>query len=100
MDCSLPGFSVHGIFRQEYWSGLPFSSPGDLPDPGIKSRSPALQADFFLLSEPLSENESHSVMSDSVQPHGLYSPYGCKESHTTERLSLTVYMNQCYLESY
>ena len=32
--------------------------------------------------------------------HGLYSPYGCKESHTTERLSLTVYMNQCYLESY
>ena len=31
--------------RQEYWSGLPFPSPGDLPDPGIKSRSPALQAD-------------------------------------------------------
>ena len=37
--------------RQEYWSGLPFSSPGDLPDPGIKPRSPALQADS-LLSEP------------------------------------------------
>ena len=31
--------------RQEYWGGLPFSSPGDLPDPGIKPRSPALQAD-------------------------------------------------------
>ena len=31
--------------RQEYWSGLPFSSPGDLPDPGIESRSSALQAD-------------------------------------------------------
>ena len=31
--------------RQEYWSGLPFPSPGDLPDPGIESRSPALQAD-------------------------------------------------------
>jgi len=30
---------------QEYWSGLPFPSPGDLPDPGIKPRSPALQAD-------------------------------------------------------
>ena len=30
--------------RQEYWSGLPFPSPGDLPDPGIKPRSPALQA--------------------------------------------------------
>ena len=31
--------------RQEYWSGLPFPSPGELPDPGIKPRSPALQAD-------------------------------------------------------
>ena len=32
-----------GFSRQEYWSGLPFPSPGDLPDPGIKRRSPALQ---------------------------------------------------------
>ena len=37
--------------RQEYWSGLPFPSPGDLPNPGIKLRSPALQADA-LTSEP------------------------------------------------
>ena len=37
--------------RQEYWSGLPFPSPGDLPDPGIKPGSPALQADT-LPSEP------------------------------------------------
>ena len=34
-----------GFSRQEYWSGLPFPSPGDLPDPGIELRSPALQAD-------------------------------------------------------
>ena len=34
--------------RQEYWSGLPFSSPGDLPDPGIEASSPTLQADAFL----------------------------------------------------
>ena len=33
-----------GFSRQEYWSGLPFPSPGDLPDPGIKPGSPALQA--------------------------------------------------------
>ena len=33
------------FFQQEYWSGLPFPFPGDLPDPGIKPRSPALQAD-------------------------------------------------------
>ena len=37
--------------RQEYWSGLPFPSPGDLPDPGIEPRSPALEADA-LTSEP------------------------------------------------
>ena len=34
-----------GFSRQEYWSGLPLPSPGDLPDPGIESGSPALQAD-------------------------------------------------------
>ena len=32
--------------------------------------------------------------------HGLYSPWDCKESDTTEQLSLTVYMNQCYLKTY
>ena len=40
-----------GFSRQEYWSGLSFPSPGDLPNPGIKPRSPALQADA-LTSEP------------------------------------------------
>ena len=48
-----------GFSRQEYWSGLPFPSPGDLPDPGIESRSPALQADS-LLSEP-PENPKYSL---------------------------------------
>ena len=37
--------------RQEYWDGLPFPSPGDLPDPGVETGSPALQADS-LPSEP------------------------------------------------
>ena len=41
-----------GFSRQEYWSGLPFPSPEDLPNPGIKPRSPALQADS-LPTEPL-----------------------------------------------
>ena len=40
-----------GFSRQEYWSGLPLLSPGDLPDPGIESGSPTLQADA-LPSEP------------------------------------------------
>ena len=36
------------FIRQGYWSGLPFLSPGDLPDPGIEPKSPALQADSLL----------------------------------------------------
>ena len=36
--------------RQEYWSGLPFPSPGDLPDPGIEPGSSALQADSLTVS--------------------------------------------------
>ena len=41
-----------GFSRQEYWSGLPFPSPGDLLDPGIEPRSPVMQADS-LVFEPL-----------------------------------------------
>ena len=41
-----------GFSRQEYWSGLPFPSPGDLPDPGIEPRSPALQADALTSKPP------------------------------------------------
>ena len=43
-----------GLSRQEYWSGLPCLPTGSLPNPGIKPRSPALQADS-LLSEPITE---------------------------------------------
>ena len=41
-----------GFSRQEFWSGLPFSSPGDLPDPRIELASPALAGGFFN-TEPL-----------------------------------------------
>ena len=46
--------SPMGFSRQEYWNGLPFPSPGDLPDPGIKPGSPEFQADA-LTSEPPSQ---------------------------------------------
>ena len=52
MDCSPPGFSVHGFSRQEYWSGLPLPSPGDLPNPGIKPESPTLTGGFFTTEPP------------------------------------------------
>ena len=45
VDCSPPGSSSMGLSRQECWSGWPFPSPGDLPDPGMEARSPALHAD-------------------------------------------------------
>ena len=41
-----------GFSRQEYWSGLPFPSPEDLPDPGIEPRSPSLQADALTSAPP------------------------------------------------
>ena len=45
MDCSPAGSSVHGLFsRQEYWNKLPFSMPGDLPDPEMELMSPASPA--------------------------------------------------------
>ena len=53
MDHGLPGSSVHGILQAKYWSGLPFPSPGDLPDPGIEPASltaPALEGGFFTSS--------------------------------------------------
>ena len=41
-----------GFSRQEYWSGVPFPSPGDPPDPGIEPKSPALPGGFFTTESP------------------------------------------------
>ena len=71
-----------GSPRQEYWSGLPFPTPGDLPNPGIEPASPALADGFFTTSTTweaprmqhsklFSVKFGRSVMSDSLQPHGL-----------------------------
>ena len=52
MNCSPPGFSCLEFSRQEYWSGLPFPTPGDLPDPEIEPESPALAGGFFTTGAP------------------------------------------------
>ena len=57
MGCSLPNSSVMGFSRQEYWNGLPFPSPGDVPDPGIEPESLVLQADALLSEPPGSQGE-------------------------------------------
>ena len=64
-----------GFPRQEYWRGLPFPSPGDLTEPGIEPRSPALQADF-LLSEPPGESleQSEEAFNSSYQIKYLFIP--------------------------
>ena len=49
--------------RQEYWSGLPFPSPGDLPDPGVEPTSPALACGFFT-AEPL--GSPHDYLDDTL----------------------------------
>ena len=70
--------------KQEYWSGLPFPSPGDLPNTGIEPRywtHVSCLAGRFVTTGPLgkpkvrNESETRSVMSNSLQPDGLYSPW-------------------------
>ena len=62
--------------RQEFQSGQPFPSPGDLPDPGIEPRLPALQADF-LPSEPtgISYAKCYHLLSGNIRAHCYEEPY-------------------------
>ena len=66
-----------GFPRQEYWSGLPFPSPGDLPNPGVKPASAAL-ADFFMAELPgKPHNEgysSHNTIQIIVQQFLMSAP--------------------------
>ena len=55
-----------GLPRQEYWSGLPFPSLGDLPNPGVEPESPTLQADSFLLNHQRSPGDGCLNLNDSV----------------------------------
>ena len=68
MDCSQAPLSME-FSRQENWSGLPFPTPGDLPDPGIEPMSlasPALAGRFFTTAPPEKPNNSH-VIKDEIE---------------------------------
>ena len=68
-----------GFSRQEYWSGLPFPSPGDLPNSGIEPRSPALQADA-LFSEPPGKSGIHIFsLNLSLDSYGQFTQWPCKQ---------------------
>ena len=91
MDCSPPGSSAMEFSRQEHWNGLPFPTPGNLPNPGIEPTSPASPAlaGAFFTTEPSGKPQnqdraviflckvhghlllfSHQLVSDSLRPCG------------------------------
>ena len=103
MDCSLPSSSVHGIFQatvlewiaisfssRSSWSGLPFPSPADLPDPRIKPWSPTLQTDA-LLSEPPGKSQRLSLLLFNQYMH-----YLCSFEPKLHHIDENVASNQCY----
>ena len=56
-----------GFSRQEYWNGLPFLPPGDIPDPGIEPGSPALQSDTLLSESPGKPHAAAAAAAKSLQ---------------------------------
>ena len=76
LDCRMLGSSVHEILQARTLEGLPFPPPGDLPDPGIKPESPALQADS-LLNEPQESPRNKHKDTDLIL---IYLPFIC--THT------------------
>ena len=97
MGCSPPGSSVHGFSQYEYWSGLPFPTPRDLPGPGIRPASPALAGRFFTTEPPgeplyvlgypknqINECFSSSACLFSTSPWTLCRPVVCQPGCTSE----------------
>ena len=72
-----------GFPRQEYWSGLPSPSLGDLPDPGIKSMSPALAGRFFI-TEPL--EKPSNILYQEEGGHSTQTYYPTFQENTYEAL--------------
>ena len=73
VDCSPPGYSVHGILQARLWSGLPCPPPEDLLNPGIEPRSPTLQVDS-LPTEPPGKSKNTGVGSLSLLEGNLPDP--------------------------
>ena len=84
-----------GLSRQKYWSGLPFPSPGDLPDPGIEPRSPTLQADA-LTSEPPGKQ---LLVNKHCQYYHLYPSPGDLPNPVIKSGSLALQANSLLSES-
>ena len=70
-----------GFSRPEYCSGLPFPSPGALPDPGMEPRSPALQADSVVSEVPGKPDQSYMYMQTHACTSSLSSPHPTPLGH-------------------
>ena len=81
LDCSLPGSSVHGIFQAGVRSGLPFPSPGESSRPTDRTRVSHIAGRCFTVWAT-SVCVSWSVVSNSLRPHGLYSPWNSLGQNT------------------
>ena len=91
-SCSVVSLWPHGLYvefsRPEYWGGQPFPFPGDLPNPGIEPRSPALQADSWPAEPPGKLCISYGLMKilglwGTVRDHTHWPPWG---SHVSGKL--------------
>ena len=87
MDCSPPDSSVHGISQQEYWNGLLFPPPGDLPHPGITPVSPVspILAGRFLTAEPPGKTQPHTLWPSNSIPTCIFWVNIC--THDPRRVS-------------
>ena len=92
MDGSPPGPSLSLTYsRQDYWSGLSFPSPGDLPDPRIKPRSPALQAFFTIWATKYSaQNLWERVQKSFVK----WNEWGCSQGAKEESANVRITQSQ------
>ena len=92
VDCQVP--LAMGFSRQEYWSGLPFPSLGNLPDPGVKPGSPALQADSLSSETPRKPwthvSSQHPLLWDWMA-HKMVGSWNSRELGTLKTLILTVF---------
>ena len=68
-----------GFSRQEYWGGLPFPSPGDLPNPEIKPTSPALAGGFFT-TEPPGKHQESTCPQINIAAHAFFQWFNYKLS--------------------
>ena len=88
-----------GFSRQEYWNGLPFPSSGDLPNPGIKPGSPALQADT-LSSEPWGKPLKMVVKNGSYNLKGRLNWGSGLNSRITRKFHLSLYLHEIFNFNY